>query len=300
MSFYSWGPYVSVAQKKRNAEQKLAQMQKKGHRYSPVRIEGTTIARSFWGKSWCTNLERYSDFASRLPRGRSYVRNSAVLNLEIARGEVRALVAGSELYKVTIKIKPVPTPSWKAICRDCTGGIDSLVELLQGRLSKSVMERVCRTGNGLFPAPAEIELSCSCPDWADMCKHVAAAFYGVGARLDEQPEALFLLRGVDAQELFAGSDQGFDARVGAVHSAKVLAGGDLGQMFGLEMTEAAATPLAKAGATPATARAKKPQRKPPAIKRTAARKKKKPARKARATAAPIKPAKPAERARKTA
>lgn len=162
-----------------------------GQSIEPVRIEGRVIAKSFWGKSWCTNLERYSNFASRLPRGRTYVRNGSVLDLQVAKGEVRAMVSGSELYTVRVTIAPATTKRWRAICKDCAGSIDSLVELLQGRLSKGVMDRVCREGDGLFPAPEEIELSCSCPDWADMCKHVAAVLYGVGARLDERPELLF-------------------------------------------------------------------------------------------------------------
>ena len=175
-------------------------------------IEGRKIAKSFWGKSWCSNLERYSDFASRLPRGRSYVRNGLVVDLQIAAGKVAALVSGSELYESTITIAPVRATRWKAICRDCSGSIDSLVELLQGRLAKGVMDRVCREGDGLFPAPGEIKLSCSCPDWADMCKHVAAVLYGVGARLDEQPQLLFVLRGVDENELIAGAGQDLAAR----------------------------------------------------------------------------------------
>ena len=170
-----------------------------------MKVEGRKIANSFWGKSWCENLERYSDFASRLPRGRSYVRNGSVVDLKIGEGEVAAKVCGSELYTVKIKVTPVKAPQWRAICRDCAGSIDSLVELLQGRFAKSVMERVCSKGDGLFPAPDEIKLSCSCPDWADMCKHVAAALYGVGARLDEKPELLFVLRNVDEKELLAGA-----------------------------------------------------------------------------------------------
>ena len=207
MSFYEWRPYVSVAERRRQAERELAKLRKKGDPISPVTIEGRTIATSFWGLSWCTNLERYSDYASRLPRGRTYVRNGSVVDLQIAKGEVKAIVSGSRLYRVKIGITPVRKPHWQAICRDCTGSIDSLVELLQGRLAKSVMDRVCRQGDGLFPAPKEITLSCSCPDWADMCKHVAAVLYGIGARLDHSPELLFVLRGVDQTELIAGAGQ---------------------------------------------------------------------------------------------
>ncbi len=174
---------------------------------APVAIEGRTIARSFWGKSWCANLERYSDYENRLPRGRSYVRNGSVIDLQIAKGKVTAMVSGSSSITSRSPLRSVTSKRWKAICRDCAGTIDSLVELLQGRLAKGVLDRVCREGDGLFPAPNEIKLSCSCPDWADMCKHVAAALYGVGARLDEQPKLLFVLRGVDENELLAGAGQ---------------------------------------------------------------------------------------------
>ena len=239
MSFYEWRPYVSVAERRAQAQRELAKLKKKGQAITPVTIQGNTIVSSFWGKSWCTNLERYSDYASRLPRGRSYVRNGSVVDLQIAKGEVKAMVSGSSLYRVKVSITPVAKPHWQAICRDCTGSIDSLVELLQGRLAKSVMDRVCREGDGLFPAPKEIKLSCSCPDWADMCKHVAAVLYGVGARLDHSPELLFVLRGVDQNELIAGAGQDLSATTAKPKSAKVLADNDVAALFGLEMADVA-------------------------------------------------------------
>jgi uncharacterized Zn finger protein len=240
MSYFEWGPYVSVAEKRRQAERKLAKLKKRGQSLAPVTIEGRTIVKSFWGKSWCINLERYSDFETRIPRGRTYVRNGSVLDLQIARGEVAAMVAGSSLYKVKITIAPVTAARWKAICRDCAGAIDSVVELLQGRLAKGVMDRVCRQGDGLFPSPEEIKLSCSCPDWADMCKHVAAALYGVGARLDERPQLLFVLRGVDENELLANAGQDLALTRAAPGAAKILDNSDVAALFGLEMAEFAA------------------------------------------------------------
>jgi uncharacterized Zn finger protein len=246
MSWYEWRPYVPVAERRRQAERKLKTLKKKGQAISPVTVEGRIIGKTFWGKSWCSNLERYSDFANRLPRGRTYVRNGSVVDLQIAKGEVLAFVSGSELYKIKIAIAPVAARRWTSICRDCAGTIDSLVELLQGRFAKGVMDRVCREGDGLFPTPEEIELSCSCPDWADMCKHVAAALYGVGARLDEKPELLFVLRGVDQSELLAGAGQDLSLGTTAPASAQVLDDGDVAALFGLEMAETAksATPVA--------------------------------------------------------
>jgi uncharacterized Zn finger protein len=250
---FAWRPYVPVAERRRQAEKKLAKLRKGGQSVEPVKIEGRTIASSFWGKSWCTNLERYSDFANRMPRGRTYLRNGSVVDLQVAKGKVTAMVAGSELYKIEIAIAPVKPPHWKSVCRDCAGSIDSLVELLQGRLAKGVMDRVCREGDGLFPAPGEIKLSCSCPDWADMCKHVAAALYGIGARLDAKPELLFVLRGVEAQELLASAGGDLTVAKPKPGAAKVLADDDVAALFGLEMAGGEESP---ADATPPSAAAK--------------------------------------------
>src|SRR6516164_8043296 len=211
MGFYGWRPYVSVAERRRQAASEMANLKKKGHPVSPVVVEGRTIVKTFWGKAWCENLERYSDFENRLPRGRTYVRNGSVIDLQIAPGEIKALVSGSQIYKVKVKVAPVGKARWKSICKDCAGAIDSLIELLQGRFSMGVMERVCRQITGLFPSPDEIHLSCSCPDWADMGKRVAAVLYGIGARLDQRPDLLFVLRKVDHLELIAGAVDGVPA-----------------------------------------------------------------------------------------
>jgi uncharacterized Zn finger protein len=264
--FFPWGDYVSVAERRRKAEAKIAALRKKGRSIAPVKIDGRKIATTFWGQSWCANLERYSDYASRLPRGRSYVRNGLVIDLQIAKGKVTAMVSGSDLYDVEIAIAPVTAKRWKNICRECSGTIDSLVELLQGRLAKGVMDRVCREGDGLFPQPSEIRLSCSCPDWADMCKHVAGALYGIGARLDTEPRLLFELRGVDESELVAGADQGAGRLNSTPTNAKVLADADVAALFGLEMTETVGSTIGapaagrpRRSARPARTKAQKPK-----------------------------------------
>src|SRR4029450_11067600 len=205
--------------------------------------DGRPIAKSFWGQSWCSNLERYSDYENRLARGRTYVRSGLVVDLQIKKGEIAAMVAGSSLYKVKIAITPLIAVRWNAICRDCAGTVDSLVELLQGRLSKGVMDRVCRTGDGLFPSPAEIKLSCSCPDGADMCKHVAAVLYGVGARLDDRPELLFVLRGVHEGDLLTRAEHDLPLGKAAPDAEKVLGDGDVAALFGLEMDNPTGTKL---------------------------------------------------------
>ncbi|MGA7328610.1 MAG: SWIM zinc finger family protein [Rhodomicrobium sp.] len=284
MAFFARKPYVPVAQRRRKAALHVQKLAKKGQAVTPVIVEGRMIARTFWGKSWCNNLERYSDYESRLPRGRTYVRNGSVVDLKIARGEIAAKVSGSEIYTVRIAIDPASPAVWKAMCKDCAGSIDSLVELLQGRFSKGVMERVCLPGKGLFPSPKEIELSCSCPDWADMCKHVAAVLYGVGARLDVSPELLFTLRGVDHAELLAKAGEGWSLARKPVSSKRVMAGGDLGAIFGVEMAETGG----RADAQAPEASAKKEQKKGKACTRTPAKAE---AGEARAAPAPKKNAK---------
>jgi uncharacterized Zn finger protein len=251
---WGWRPYVSVAERRRQALREMDKRKKKGHVVSPVMVEGRTIVKTFWGKSWCANLERYSDFASRLPRGRTYVRNGSVIDLQISSGEIKALVSGSEIYEVAVKVIPVEKVRWQSICTDCAGAIDSLVELLQGRLSKAVMERICQQNAGLFPSPKEIQLSCSCPDWAAMCKHVAAVLYGIGARLDKQPELLFRLHGVDEKELIIHADAALPLQKQAPAAAKVLGDEDLSQLFGLDM---AASTVARTGpSAPASGKTK--------------------------------------------
>jgi hypothetical protein len=235
MGFFGWRPYVSVAERRRKAERELQKLRKKGHPVAPVVIDGRTIARTFWGKAWCENLEHYSDYANRLPRGRTYVRNGSVVDLQIAAGEVSALVSGSDIYRVAVKIAAVPKAHWTAIRADCAGAIDSLVELLQGRFSRAIMERISQPKTGLFPAPAEIKFSCSCPDWASMCKHVAAVLYGIGARLDAQPELLFRLRRIDERELIAEAGRGLPLSRQGPSPERVLAGDDLSALFGLDL-----------------------------------------------------------------
>lgn len=237
--FDEWAPYVPVAERRRKAAGAMARLAKKGQTISPVVVQDRTIATTAWGKAWCANMESYSDYANRLPRGRTYVRNGSVVDLQITPGTVAAKVSGSSIYCTTITVKPVPKENWQQICAACAGGIDSLVELLQGRFSRSVMDRLCRQGDGLFPAPKDIRFDCSCPDSATLCKHVAAVLYGVGARLDSQPELLFTLRQVDPAELLSKAGSGVVTAPAA--GERTLADDDLGALFGLEMDGSTAT-----------------------------------------------------------
>jgi uncharacterized Zn finger protein len=259
---------VSAAERRLRAAREAQKLRKKGSPVEPVTIEGRRIASTFWGKAWCDNMESYRDFESRLPRGRSYARNGSVLDLQIAPGKVTALVSGSSLYRIAIDITRLPQKKWGAIRADCAGGIDSLVELLQGKLSKAVMERLCRQDAGLFPKSSEIRFSCTCPDFASMCKHVAAALYGVGARLDHKPELLFRLRAVNETELVSDIDVVLPISTRDAGSGKILEGGDLSALFGLEMAASPAIKKVTDDARPPRARRAAPasQRPPPTVK----------------------------------
>lgn len=259
MAYWGWKPYVSVGERRRKAAIATAKASKAGEKLSPVAPYRGAIAKTFWGKSWCENLERYRDYANRLPRGRTYARNGSVIDLKITAGKVRAKVMGSNLYQVDVAVSALPAKHWKSIGADCSTSIDSMVELLQGKLSRAVMERICKPGVGLFPAPAEIKFSCSCPDWASMCKHVAAVLYGVGSRLDHQPELLFDLRSVDARELVAQASAGLAKPKTHTGASKVLADSALADVFGIEMADVAApkAPKTRPPKSPAARPAKK-------------------------------------------
>lgn len=231
---YGWPRYVPVAERKCKAAKHIAALKKKGKICHPVVIEGRTIAKTFWGKAWCENLEVYSDFESRLPKGRTYVRNGSVIDLQITQGQVKAQVMGTKLYHITIEIKPMLEVKWKELIKACAGKIDSLIELLQGQFSKAIMEIMSQKESGLFPKPHEIKMKCSCPDYAGMCKHIAAVLYGVGATLDTNPEWLFVLRHVDHKDLITSAHSSETLTQNQI-SENILDENELSTLFGIEL-----------------------------------------------------------------
>ena len=265
--WYSYKPYVPVAKRRAQAAKEVSKRLKKGQPACPVKIEGRKITTTFWGEAWCTNLESYRDYENRLPRGRSYARNGSVVHLEIEPGRINALVSGSSLYKIRIDIASLPKDAWRTLKQKCSGQIGSLVELLQGKLSKSVMELVVDRQGGLFPRPKEIRMDCSCPDYAGMCKHLAAVMYGIGHRLDTSPELLFVLRGVDHMELIEQAIPTAPAE--SKGGAPSIASDDLGAIFGIELGNEP-QPVA---ATPAKKAARKAAKKAPATSKVTASKK---------------------------
>ena len=282
MAWYNsyWKSYVPVAARRRQAARKMESLRKKGVDIQPVQVNGRKIAKTFWGEAWCDHLESFSDYENRLPRGRTYVRNGSVCHLAVAKGKIEAKVSGSELYNLRIKIKTLPGEKWNGVKKRCAGQIGSLIELLGGRLSDHVMELVTDRQHGLFPLSGEMRFACDCPDWAVMCKHVAAALYGVGARLDEKPELLFQLRGVDHEELIDADAETAVSAATASGKSRQLAADDLSNVFGIEIDSESSkppqvVPRQKKPRKPArksarkTAVKKRPVKKKVAVKQTA-------------------------------
>jgi uncharacterized Zn finger protein len=268
MAYYEFPTYVPVAERKRQTQQKVAKLRQKDPGIAPVVIEGKKLANSWWGQAWNHNLESYADYANRIGRGRSYVRNGAVLDLKLERGGIKALVQGSQTkpYKVAIEISPLPGYVWEKIKKTCEGKIESLSELIEGKFPKTLGELFTAKGDGLFPAPREIKLSCSCPDWAVMCKHVAAVLYGVGARLDEDPALFFTLRGVKIEELISEAiqkkTQSMLGKAGA-KSRRVLEDIDVTAMFGVEVAAVEASQDERGAETVKAAKRRGRPKKPP-------------------------------------
>lgn len=252
----SWYYFSDAKESKARIKREIAKRQKKGESFAALDapLGNTKLVKSFWGKAWNENLESYSDYEYRLPRGRSYLRQGNVYNLKIQAGKVTAVVAGSELYDVGVTIAPLTKAHWNAIKEQCGGQVASMLDLLAGKLGDGVLKIITDHEDGLFPKPKEIKFSCSCPDHAEMCKHVAATLYGVGVKLDTQPDLFFVLRSADPTELIATTTLAAPATADAA-----LEGEDLSAIFGIELDEIAeALPPTKAATK--TARKRRAER----------------------------------------
>jgi len=270
MGYWGYPRYVSVAEKKAKAAGNLAKLRKKNPELQPIIIEGSAIAKTWWGKSWNLNLERYADYSNRIGRGRSYVRHGAVLDLQIRPGQIKALVQGTRAkpYTVIIQIRGITKNIWQKMKAACAGKLDSLPELLDGKFPKSLGEIFTAQGQGLFPSPQEIEFNCSCPDWAYMCKHVAATLYGIGSRLDVNPGLFFELRKVNMDDLIQQAVKDQSRRLlkkAGKTSAGMIAESDIAGLFGIDMEEPVDLDFATTS--------EKASRKPTQRKRSAAAKK---------------------------
>lgn len=238
MGYYGFPRYESVAEKKAKASRSLAKMKKKNPDIEPVIIEGRTLAKNWWGKSWNINLESYADYSNRIERGKRYVRNNAVLDLKISKGKVIAKVQGSRVkpYDVEISIDALDNKKWEQVTELCNHRIDSLEQLIEGKFPKELEILFTDKKYGMFPSPKEIHFACSCPDWAYMCKHVAATLYGIGARLDNDPMLFFALRDIDGQMLIRKSmERKLESMLknASKKSKREIAAKDISDIFGL-------------------------------------------------------------------
>ena len=231
-----WWSYQDVEEQKKRVQREIAKRKKRGQKFEVLEAPPgkNKLSTTFWGQAWCRNLESYQDYESRLPRGRSYLRQGNVYNLEIKPGKLSAVVAGSELYDTSITIKPLPKEQWQQIVESSAGQVGSMLDLLAGKLGDGLMKVLTDQDGGLFPKPKEIRFNCSCPDHADMCKHVSAVLYGVGVMLDTKPELLFTLRGVDQAELLSNASSA--AITDLSSSTGDLAGADLSAIFGIDLS----------------------------------------------------------------
>lgn len=264
--FSYFPPYVSKAEKQRLAQKSIEKLKKDNPDLSPVIIKGRTYATTWWGKAWNDNLTRYADFSNRVGRGRSYVANGAVLDLQIKEGEINSLVQGSSSspYKIVIKITELTDSIWENIKKSCSNKLSSLSELLTGKLPKDVGEIFTAVGSGLFPEARSMKFSCSCPDGAHMCKHVAATLYGVGSRLDQDPSLLFKLRKVNMKDLIQETlvgvkdqlKQKAEDTITAVKKSRIISDTNVGELFGIDMANSSNTASTAINST-ANARNKK-------------------------------------------
>lgn len=228
---------MSVEELRQSAERSAEKASKKGKELHPVIVQGRKLVESWWGQAWCHNLEQYADYDSRLERGKRYVRSRTVIDLVIQNGKISARVQGSRKtpYKVEIRISPLKEERCQEIIKQCGKRIENLEELINGNFPDE-LKQLFLGEFGLFPSQKEISFQCSCPDWALMCKHVAAVLYGVGVRFDENPFLFFTLRGIDIERFI---DVTLENKVDAmlahvdVQSDRILHDDEIGNLFGL-------------------------------------------------------------------
>ena len=232
---------TSVSELQRLARDSANTAWKKGKKYEPVisHTRSGSICTSWWGKSWCENLEQYADYGNRLERGRRYVRNGTLLDLNIKKGSVNALVQGSRRkpYSVHVRIDPLPEKQMEELMNTCTKRVSSLEALAHGEFPEE-LKGVFRGKGGLFPTPNEIRFDCSCPDWAYMCKHVACVMYGIGVKLDENPFYFFVLRGIDTEKLLKKTVENKVAALlenASQSSERILDDNQINELFSLDL-----------------------------------------------------------------
>ncbi len=233
--YYNFPRYVSVAEKEATARKVIESLKKKGIDAQPVLPFKGRIASSFWGKCWCDCMESYADYENRLDRGKSYLRHGTVCHLVIDRGKVNAVVSGSSPYNVSVVIDEIEQSRINKLEKLVKGKVSSQLDLLLGKFPKEIQEVIGAPYTGIIPFPKEIKFTCSCPDIASMCKHVAAVLYAIGRRIDSEPGLLFTLRGLPPDVLCSmAADVNLEADGGEEALTENM---DLGNLLGIDLGE---------------------------------------------------------------
>ena len=228
----------SAEELRRRAKESIKTAKQKGRKYEPIvaKSKRGAVCTSWWGQAWCENLEKYADYASRIERGRGYVRSGAVVDLQIEHGHVTAKVQGRRKtpYNVEIMIGRLSEESCQHIIDRCSSKIESMEKLVSGEFPEELKD-IFSSKEGLFPTPTEISFRCSCPDWALMCKHVAAVMYGIGIRFDENPFYFFTLRGIDVDRFIGVALENRVEKMLQNHNCKSsrIIDGDTTEIFGV-------------------------------------------------------------------
>ena len=234
-SYYDYS-YTTMDDLKRLAKKSTERLTKKGLILEPVHLVGNKIAKNWWGISWIDNLEKYSDYINRLPRGKKYLKSDCILDLKIKKGRIDAIVQGSSSkpYEVCVHIKVLNKEKIEDIVQLCENRIESIENLINGKFPDTLKE-VFIGKNGLFPSPNEIEFDCSCPDYASLCKHVASVLYAIGAKFDTDPRLFFELRGIDVNQFIKKAvDNSIEKLlVEKNKSERVIAEEDMDRLFGI-------------------------------------------------------------------
>lgn len=183
-------------------------------RTTPIPVEGGikarsksgAIGKSWWAQRWTQALSRIMD-SGRLSRGRSYARRGQVMDIKEKGNEITARVQGSRPtpYKVSIRVAPLKDKEWERVLEVLAGQAIFTAQLLAGEMPTDIEEAFSAARVSLFPTSSrELETNCSCPDWANPCKHVAAVYFLLGEAFDDDPFMLFRLRGRTQEQILEG------------------------------------------------------------------------------------------------
>ena len=198
-----FSPRLKAADLEKLAATRLAEYQAEGEELHPVVNKTRKLARNFWGSAWMKQLALCESGGMCLAPGRTLLRHACVLHVDIQPGSISALVSAEEVFEVELKLESLDEERLDRLAATCSGHIDSLLSLMQGKVDEAVLQQLCHPENGLLPTPEEWHMHCTCPDWAEPCPHAAAAIYAAGCLIDEKPELLFTLRGIQSEALLS-------------------------------------------------------------------------------------------------